>query len=750
MLVFVILSIVIFSVNGVPNYQGCLTDVAKALPYCNPSLSFDQRVDSLLSILTLDEKISLISPDETYNTCPVVVSDVPRVGLPRYMWLIETNTGVSSACYGPNQCATTFIGPPGLGASFNRSLWYAKGDVISSELRAFCNANWYRGIDVDPYGGYLIGIDGYGPNMNIVRDPRFGRNSELPGEDPLLTGSYATEYVKGQQQRDAKGFLKMRAYLKHYTAYSVETNRGHDNYAISTFDFFDTYLPQYQMAFEQGNASGVMCSYNAENGHPSCANGYLLNQVIRKLWNQPNALVTTDCGAIPNLLGVPANAPSYEAAAAWALNNGTDLEAGSAIWRHYLASAIKQGLTSEAVVTQAARRSLLQLFEAGRFDPVESVSWTQITAAVINSTLHQQISYEAALQSFVLLKNEGVLPLKTGQRIAVVGPQAIAQFGLLSDYYGDIICYAPNERPSNKTWDCIHTIAESITRANVGGVTQVAQGVDINSQRIDGIPAAVTAASQSDIVIMVLGIDHSIEHEGIDRTTIVLPGLQESFAQKILAVGKPTILILVNGGVLAIDNLIAGPKAIVEAFYPSVIGAVALAETLFGHQNRWGKLPVTMYPADYVNQVSMVDFDMSKPPGRTYRYYTGKALFPFGFGLSLTTFGLSCSEILPVVQYKCSVSNTGTLDGDEVVLVFHSVGSDIRSRVDHPVPIKQLVDFQRVTVPVGKVETLAYHFDQSILAITNAAGVKIVYSGTHFLTFSRGYGDDVQFQITVK
>jgi len=254
---------------------------------------------------------------------------------------------------------------------------------------------------------------------------------------------------------------------------------------------------------------------------------------------------------------------------------------------------------------------------------------------------------------------------------------------------------------------------------------------------------------EADVVVMVLGIDFTIEHEGIDRSSITLPGQQESFATKVLAIGKPTILILVNGGIVSIDNLINGPEAIVEAFYPSVQGARALADTLFGAQNRWGKLPVTIYPANYISQVDIFNFNMSKPPGRTYRYYTGKPLWPFGWGLSMTTFTLTCTEVKAMTQYRCTVLNSGSLNGDEVVMVFHSVGNDIRSKVDHPVPIKQLVEFGRVSVETGQSSQIDFTLDQKAFQLTNKNGDKVVYPGQHTLTFTRGYGQDVTFQVTI-
>jgi beta-glucosidase-like glycosyl hydrolase len=257
----------------------------------------------------------------------------------------------------------------------------------------------------------------------------------------LVNGKYAAAMVSGMQEPDAHGHPKMLTYLKHYTAYSRETNRGHDTYNISMFDFWDTYLPQYEIAFKEGNASGVMCSYDAENGHPSCANGYILNEVIRKRWNQPNALVTTDCGAVSNMLGPPTNTPSPMLAAAWTINNGTDLEMGSTIWTTHMKDAVSAGLVSEQTITQSLTRGLRQLFHAGRFD---ADVWAELGLDDINSTHSQQVQREAAEQGMVLLKNgggssvsgaEAMLPLKTGSKIAVVGPMGV-NTDLMSDYAG--------------------------------------------------------------------------------------------------------------------------------------------------------------------------------------------------------------------------------------------------------------------------------------------------------------------------
>ena len=417
---FFVVSLIVFMVcaGTTPNYKGCLDEAAKGLPYCDEGLSLDERVDDLLDRLSLEEQINSISPQPALgDTCGDHTAGKPEIGLPDYFWLTETNTNVAALCYTDKyKCPSTFVGPLGMGASFNRTSWGMKGSVLGTEMRAFHNLAWHRANT-----GNLIGLTGFGPNLNIARDPRFGRISELPGEDPYHSGTYGYHMIEGMQEKDDNGHPKMLAYLKHFTAYSTETNRGHDTYNISMYDFWDTYLAQYEITFK-ANASGVMCSYDAENGVPSCANDYILNQVIRGKFGQTNALVTTDCGAVSNMLGAPANAPSPEHAAAWTINNGTDIEMGSTIWTDHMFNATKIGLVSEKTVRTSARRAFRQLFVAGRFDDSKNIAWSSLGVDDINTTFAQQVVRESALQSMVLLKNDKkILPLKRGSNIAVVG-----------------------------------------------------------------------------------------------------------------------------------------------------------------------------------------------------------------------------------------------------------------------------------------------------------------------------------------
>jgi len=303
--------------------------------------------------------------------------------------------------------------------------------------------------------------------------------------------------------------------------------------------------------------------------------------------------------------------------------------------------------------------------------------------------------------------------------------------------------------------DCVRTVREVFTTMHGTQYTTVLKGVDIDSDDDSGIPAALAAAQAADRVVLVLGIGYSQEHEGIDRDHITLPGLQTEFATRVLALGKPTVLVLINGGILAIDELVAPAPAIIESFYPSMRGAEALYRAIYGMDNRWGKLPVTMYAAAFEDEQSMYDFDMTTTPGRTYRYYTGKPLFPFGWGLSYTTFAYACNhnatendESGDVMLY-CLLTNTGNFAGDDVLQVYHRVSDDIRSKCGHPVPLRALVDFKRASLNSGEETLLHFVIGSKQLAITDLNGNKVVYAGAHYFDVTNGVSAAVTIEIDV-
>jgi len=277
----------------------------------------------------------------------------------------------------------------------------------------------------------------------------------------------------------------------------------------------------------------------------------------------------------------------------------------------------------------------------------------------------------------------------------------------------------------------------------------VVKGVDLDSTDTSGIASALNAASNADYVLLFIGLGHDQEHEGIDRTDTLLPGQQQNFSQQVLALGKPTIIVLINGGIVSIDTLIAPAKGIIEAFYPSMRGAEALYSAIFGSTNRWGRLPVTIYPSNFVSQQKMTDFDMTTAPGRTYRYYTGTPLFPFGFGLSYTVFAVGAMLQSDNITIMVNVKNSGSRSGDDVVFSYHRVSSDIKSSVDHPVPIRSVADFNRVTLNTGDTTSFNFTITDNELALTNLNGEKVVYAGTHYFDITDSMSEAVTVTVVV-
>jgi beta-D-xylosidase 4 len=377
---------------------------------------------------------------------------------------------------------------------------------------------------------------------------------------------------------------------------------------------------------------------------------------------------------------------------------------------------------------------LLIRFRAGLFDPKDSQIYTTYGLSDIASPAHHQANYEGALQSFVLLHNDGnaVLPLSPHQKVALVGPKATSQETLLEQYYGDQVCFGGG-------YACMTTIAQAMQ--SLGNVT-VSQGCNVSGSYAGGIPAALAAARASDVVVLALGLDRQVEGETLDRTTTDLPAIQVSLATQILALNKPTVIFFINGGMISFDSLVNTSRglknlALVEAFYPGFEGATALARTLYGLENRWGKLPVTIYSSSFQHEQNMLSFDMTTAPGRTYRYYVGQPLYPFGWGLSYSSFGYQCHQ--PAGDKWSVVCDVSIVSGqsvaDEVVLLFHRVSDGIReAHADHPFPIKNLVDFQRVRVDQAAGPTrVTFTLSEENFRSTNAHGSRVVYMGCHYV-----------------
>lgn len=437
----------------------------------------------------------------------------------------------------------------------------------------------------------------------------------------------------------------MLAYVKHYTAYNVETSRFTFTANTSQFDFFDSYLPQYKMAFKEGAASGAMCSYFGPNGISVCGNSWLLNGVLRSPapgWGRRDAVIESDCSAVANMVKNH-YANNGTDASAKALNAGMDLYGGwdDDLWgQGKLQEAIDAGLTTSAKVDDAVRRTTTHKMLVGLFDPPLSEDdraadaerlkrglppsdWRTLSLDAVDSDHTRQVAYEMALQGIVLLKNSvwgsgrattasTVLPLAPGKKIAVVGPFAVDPGLYHSDYETDAI-------PSRY----FVSIADAISGRNSGGTTTQAPGTKSVTQADPSAEKAAAAlAAEADVTVLVLGIDHGIEHEGVDRHDTLLPQCQQDLAAAVLTAAgtKPVVLVTISGGILSIDELVEPAAAIIDAFNPTAQGANATADLIFGVENRWGKLPVTVYPANYTKGAVLQDMSFTRGEGRSYRW----------------------------------------------------------------------------------------------------------------------------------
>lgn len=550
---------------------------------------------------------------------------------------------------------------------------------------------------------HLVGLDFWGPNINIFRDPRWGRGMETPGEDPYLTGQYAIHYVRGMQEGEDPRYLKTVSTLKHFAAYSVESGRMGLDAKITPRDLAQTYFPAFQAGIQQGRAESVMCSYNAVNGIPSCANAFLLQEMLRKNWDW-NGYVVSDCGAVGYVYGAHHYVNSSEEAVAVTLKGGTDLNCGS-YWQDFMPGALKQGLIQESDIDRALLRLLTVRIRLGLFDDWKQQPYMQYPPETVAHPTHTATALRIAQESIVLLKNEHkALPLSSiasskksstfnKQRIAVLGPNFDVTGAMCGNYAGG---HSPILSPVKAI------------KAAYGDVESL-KGCDIDSNRTDDFGAAIDMAKKADVVILFMGIDPGIEGEGKDRIEIGLPGVQEQFMKAITQVQKNTILVLINGGPVDISSARDNPNitAILEAFYPGIMGGQAIADVLFGKYNPSGRLPYTMHKKEFTKQIPMWDMNMTDYPGRTYRYFKGDLVYPFGFGLSYTTFHYETEEMQlerlsnqhDQVSYRVRVTNTGDVPGDTSVLAFISyTGSDN----DYTCPQKQLFDFTKIHLLPGE------------------------------------------------
>ncbi len=679
----------------------------------NTTLGFKERARELSDLLTIDEKIS-----QMLHFSPAI----PRLGIPSYNWWNESLHGVARA-----GTATVFPQSIGMAATFDENLVYECACVISDEARAK-HHEFLRNGDTGIYKGLTF----WSPNINIFRDPRWGRGHETYGEDPMLTGRMGAAFVKGMQGDDDR-YLKTVATPKHYAVHSGPEKLRHSFDAmVPPKDLFETYLPAFRDCIKEAGAYSVMGAYNRVNSEACCASGYLLEEVLRNDWGF-EGYVVSDCHAICDIHLHHKITSSAPESAALAVKKGCDLNCGNTYAS--LSSAYAQGLINEAEIDKAVTRLFEARMRLGMFDPPESVPYASIPYSVNDCPEHHAKSLEAAKKSITLLKNNGILPLsKNISRIAVVGPNADDRDVLLANYKG-----VPSESV---------TVLEGIREVLSESEIYYSQGCHIcqTEPREDEallLSEAVSCTRHADVVIAVTGLNAEIEGEeadprypefgGGDRDSIVLRGLQDMLIGLLAETGKPVIVVNLSGSAVALGNADSKGDAVIQAWYPGALGGRAVAEVLFGDFSPSGKLPLTFYESDD----QLPPFEDYSMQGRTYRYFTGTPLYPFGYGLTYSDFTINpaCEHESKIeaggsVDFTFEIFNAGNFDSGETVQAYVKTPAS-----GHGYPLYELKAFKHIFIKSGKTDTVSFTIGPRELSSINEQGLRVVVPGEYTIYF---------------
>ena len=685
-------AVVAFAANELADAFGAAAMIPPAVKepaiWRDPTRTLPARADDLIRRMALAEKVAQLK-----NAAPAI----PRLGLPAYDYWNEALHGVAN-----NGFATVFPEPVGGAASWNPELFRQQGNVIGIEGRAKFNdyANRHNGDSK-----WWAGLTYWTPNVNIFRDPRWGRGQETYGEDPYLTAEIGIAFVKGIQGDDPNYLLAM-ACAKHYAVHSgPEADRHRFDAVISERDLYDTYLPQFERIVREGRVAGVMSAYNAINGVPASANAFLLTELLRKQWGF-EGYVVSDCDAIRDIYGEKQHhyVQTAEEAAAFAVKAGCNLCCGGDY--NALVRAVQQGLITEQEIDGALYHTLWTRFRLGLFDPAEKVPFSNYTLKDNDLPAHGQVALELARQSIVLLKNDGILPLDRSKvkQIAVIGPNADSKSMLEGNYHGS------SSQPVS-ILDGIRRLAGSdikVTTAMGSPVTTKPgsapwSGQDNKTTRpVAELKAeALALAVQADVIVYVGGITAAQEGESFDRESIELPQEQAELVQALHATGKPVVLVNCSGSAMALTWEDEHLPALIQAWYPGQEGGRAVAEVLFGVVNPSGHLPVTFYRAT-ADLPAFTDYSMKN---RTYRYFTGKPLYAFGHGLSYTKFDYTNLRVTPAgagtLTVTVDIANLGPREGDDVVQLYATPPAS-----SQPPEIRALCGFRRVHLKAGEKQTV--------------------------------------------
>ncbi|MBN1201990.1 MAG: glycoside hydrolase family 3 C-terminal domain-containing protein [Anaerolineae bacterium] len=685
--------------------------------YKNPALSFEERINDLIAQMTLEEKIS-----QMVHQAPAI----ERLDIPAYNWWNECLHGVGRA-----GIATVFPQAIGMAATWNADLIHEVATAISDEGRA----KHHQALRDGNHGQQYHGLTFWTPNINIFRDPRWGRGQETYGECPYLTAWLGVAFVKGLQGDDPK-YLKAIATPKHYAVHSgPEHDRHHFDIDVSERDLRDTYLPAFKATVQEGAAYSVMSAYQRFRGEPCSSSTLLLQEILRDEWGF-EGYVVSDCGAIYDIFENHKVVKTPEEAAARAVKAGCELNCGGIY--PMLLDAVEQGLIDEATIDQALKRLFMARFKLGMFDPPDMVPYAQIPHEVNDSSKHRELALRTAREAMVLLKNDGLLPLDKSQlkTIAVIGPNADSVEVMLGNYNGipaqPVTPLAGIRKKVEPDVDVLY-----VKGCNITSKIQADRGHGYNEQ----FASAVEIARRADVVIMVMGLSQVLEgeegqREGVeagmssqgDRRGLDLPSVQEELLKMIHGVGKPVVLVLINGSAISVNWADQHVPTIIEAWYPGQAGGTALADVLFGDYNPAGRLPITFYKS--VEQLPpFTDYDMAK--GRTYRYFTDEALYAFGHGLSYTQFAYSDLQITPQqprtsasVEVAVTVKNTGDRAGDEVVQLYMR---DVEASA--LVPVRQLAGFDRIHLPPGTAQTVRFTLKPEQFSLVTDSGQRLIEPG---------------------
>ena len=664
-------------------------DIQEPASWRDATKPLKTREEDLIRRMSLAEKIAQLK-----NAAPAI----QRLGLPAYDYWNEALHGVAN-----NGAATVFPEPVGAASSWNPSLFHQEGTIIGIEGRAKFNdyVNQHNGDSK-----WWYGLTFWTPNINIFRDPRWGRGQETYGEDPFLTSEIGIQFVKGIQGDDPNYMLAM-ACAKHYAVHSgPESLRHRFDAVVSDRDLYETYLPQFERVVREGKVAGVMGSYNAVDGVPACANSFLLTELVRKQWGFEGYIVS-DCDAIGDIWRQHKYVKTPEAAAAAAIKAGCNLCCGGDY--NALVRAVQQGLVTEKEIDGALYHTLWTRFKLGLFDPADKVPYSKYTLKDNDTPEHGKVALELARQSLVLLKNDGILPLDRSkyQKIAVIGPNGNTKSMLEGNYHGSashpVTILAGIKQIAGPNIEATFALGAPNTTVKA---TAAWSGQDNTTTRpLAELKAeALKLAADADLIIYVGGITPAQEGEGFDRSAIELPEVQETLIHELQATGKPMVMVNCSGSAMALTWEDEHLPAILQAWYPGQQGGRAVAEVLFGEVNPSGHLPVTFYRAT-ADLPPFTDYSMTN---RTYRYFTGTPLYAFGHGLSYTKFDYSGgkldSKTIPAngtAKLTFSVKNTGKRDGDDVAQVYYR---HVNSAV--PQPKLALCGFSRVSLKSGESKTV--------------------------------------------